>query len=173
VASKSLAIVFLHIVSLLLTTLVFGRQSERNILPTRTMLSERKVMATRVVRSIMHVRATSSSRCEPDSHADTTVAGKNMCMIEPTGAKVNIAAYSDEVSQLTDIPIATAVPSSTALLPEPPGCSFSMRHCFLEPACPTHSFAQINYEILESLFTTPRSGMIQTQCMPSTFPNTS
>jgi hypothetical protein len=108
VASKSLAIVFLHIVSLLLTTLVFGRQSERNILPTRTMLSERKVMATRVVRSIMHVRATSSSRCEPDSHADTTVAGKNMCMIEPTGVKVNIAAYSDEVSQLTDIPIATA-----------------------------------------------------------------
>jgi hypothetical protein len=30
-----------------------------------------------------------------------------MCMLEATGVKVNIAAYSDEVSKLTDIPIAT------------------------------------------------------------------
>ena len=107
-ASEFLAITFLRITFLLLSTLVLVRQSERNIVPTCAMLSKRKVMATRVVRSIMHVRATSSSRCEPDSHADTTVAGKNMCMLEPTGIKVNIAAYSDGVSQLTDIPIATA-----------------------------------------------------------------
>jgi hypothetical protein len=37
------------------------------------------IMATRVVRSIMHIQqGTALLHCEPDSHADTTVAGKNM-----------------------------------------------------------------------------------------------
>jgi hypothetical protein len=149
-ASKFLAITFLHIISLLLSTLIFDRQPERNIVPTCTMLSERKVVATRVVRSIMHVRATSSSRCEPDSHADTTVAGKNMCMIDPTGIKVDIATNLDEVSQLTDIPIATA--GTVFDCPTAGASSWLLvfhETLLLEPACPTRSSAPINYEILE------------------------
>jgi hypothetical protein len=71
--------------------------------------TNRAIMMTRVVRSIMHMhQGQQVPRCEPDSHADTTVAGKNMRMMEPTGQKVNIAAYTDKVSQLTDVPIATA-----------------------------------------------------------------
>jgi hypothetical protein len=74
-----------------------------------TIRRRRTIMATRVVCSIMHIsQDTVQPRCEPDSHAGTTVDGRNMRMIEPTGIKVNIAAYTDEVSQLTDVPIATA-----------------------------------------------------------------
>jgi hypothetical protein len=49
-------------------------------------------------------RGDKAPRCEPDSHADTTVAGSNMCMIEPSGEVVSIAAYSNEVAQLKNIP---------------------------------------------------------------------
>jgi hypothetical protein len=65
---------------------------------------------SRVVRSIMHVKRCSDKtpRCEPDIHADTTVAGSNMRMIEASGEVVSIAAYSDEVAQLKNIPIASA-----------------------------------------------------------------
>jgi hypothetical protein len=65
---------------------------------------------SRVVRNIMHVarRNENEPRCEPDSHAVTTVAGSNMRLIEATGEVVNIAAHSDEIDQPKGIPIATA-----------------------------------------------------------------
>jgi hypothetical protein len=51
---------------------------------------------SRVVR-IMHVTHNSGKepRCEPDSHAETTVASSNMCLLEATGQTVDIAAYSE------------------------------------------------------------------------------
>ena len=42
-----------------------------------------------------------------DSHADTCCAGSNMLVLELTGEKVNVFPFSDNLSAVKDIPIAT------------------------------------------------------------------
>lgn len=44
-------------------------------------------------------------RGELDSHADTTVAGANMVLLEETGVKVSVSAFSPQHKAIKDIPI--------------------------------------------------------------------
>lgn len=48
-------------------------------------------------------------RCEPDSHADTCVAGANCLLIEHTGRSVNVQGFSPDLPQLESVPIATVL----------------------------------------------------------------
>ena len=48
-----------------------------------------------------------SATNELDSHADTTVAGSNMVMLEDTGGRASVTPFSKEYSPVPDIPIAT------------------------------------------------------------------
>jgi hypothetical protein len=48
------------------------------------------------------------ARCKLDSHADTSVAGRNFVMIESTNRSVNVSGYSPELDVIKNIPIATA-----------------------------------------------------------------
>ena len=47
-------------------------------------------------------------RCEIDSHADTTVAGKNWVIIKYTYPSCDIAPFSEKYTPMKDIPIVTA-----------------------------------------------------------------
>ena len=47
-------------------------------------------------------------RCKLDSHADTTVAGKNCAIIKYTGQSCDVAPFSEKYTPMKDIPIVSA-----------------------------------------------------------------
>jgi hypothetical protein len=49
------------------------------------------------------------SRTSLDSHADTCCAGPNCKVLELTGEKVNVFPFSEKLSVVKDVPIATVV----------------------------------------------------------------
>ena len=53
-------------------------------------------------------------RCEMDSHADTTVAGKNCSVLRFINRSCDVAPFSDNVTLMRDIPIVTAVTRYTS-----------------------------------------------------------
>ena len=48
------------------------------------------------------------STCELDSHADTTVAGRNCAILQYTGKECDVSPYSDEYESIQNVPIVTA-----------------------------------------------------------------
>ena len=54
-------------------------------------------------------------RCELDSHADTTVSGKNCAIIKYTDQSCDVAPLSEKYTPMKDIPIVSA---ATGFMPE-------------------------------------------------------
>ena len=70
-------------------------------------ISERKISSTKctiskIVGELFH------GRCELDSHADTTVAGKNCVIIKYTDRSCDVAPFLEKYTPMKDIPIVSA-----------------------------------------------------------------
>ena len=68
--------------------------------------TERKVSA--ISREPYH------GRCEMDSYADTTVAGKNCAVLRYTDRSCAVAPFSDKYTSMKDIPIVSAATGYTS-----------------------------------------------------------
>lgn len=55
-----------------------------------------------------------SSRCELDSHADTTVAGRNCLLMNYTDRSCTVHAYNDDYDPLPDVPVVKAATGFTS-----------------------------------------------------------
>ena len=75
--------------------------------------SERKISSTKrtiskIVGETFHVR------CKLDSHAYTTVAGKNYAIIKYTDQSFDVATFSEKYTPMKDIPIVSAATGFTS-----------------------------------------------------------
>ena len=50
-------------------------------------------------------------KCELDSHADTTVAGKNCIVLSYTGKECDVSPYREDYESICNVPIVTAATS--------------------------------------------------------------
>ena len=53
-------------------------------------------------------------RCKLDSHADTTIAGKNCAIIKYTDRSCDVAPFSEKYTPMKDIPIVSAATGFTS-----------------------------------------------------------
>ena len=75
--------------------------------------SERRISSTKRKLSASS-REQYHGRCEMDSHADTTVAGKNCAVLRYTDRSCDVAPFSDKYTPMKDIPIVLAATGYTS-----------------------------------------------------------
>ena len=87
------------------------KNSNRWIADIKT--SERRISSS--LRRISDVQGQPfHGRCEMDSHADTTVAGKNCAILKYTDRSCDVAPFSEKYTPMKDIPIVTAATGYTS-----------------------------------------------------------
>ena len=79
--------------------------------------SDIKTSDRRVLSTIQKIGATNAypihGRCEMDSHADTTVAGRNCAIIKFTDSSFDVSQFSDKYTPIKDVPIVLAATGYT------------------------------------------------------------
>ena len=86
---------------------------ERITKPIMIVVSNIKTPERRVSSTIQKVSASKGQpgvhgRCEMDSHADTTVAGRNCAILKYTDRSCDVAPFSAKYTPMKDVPIVLA-----------------------------------------------------------------